>query len=256
MPGLSSKVRVTDNTAHSTELMPHAWLPTPPLGQVSTRPFASAPTCCPSIIIRGKKITALSSQQLRTQKQSTSIQQKLRRWFSVTTRDLCCPTAPSVLAEGSSDRGRAKLGFTTTLSTQGINGDFPFTLAIFTSQKQVLGDQPSPGTLLRAGMPAVRRRLYQHTLFCTQLATAQGLKVTAQPHPASSTRMTFPSGSQAEHPPPAPPASESQGSCQEGLTHPGTAALHHPIAAPYTPSASPGLRIYGAGRARGLAAEN
>lgn len=113
-------------------------------------------------------------------------------------------TVPSALTERSSDRGTAKLGYSMTPNTRGINEDFLFTLAIFTSQKHVLGEQPSPGALLRAGVPAIRCRLHQHPPVCTQLAAAQGLKKTAQPCPASSTRMTFPAGSQAQRPPPAP----------------------------------------------------
>lgn len=56
---------------------------------------------------------------------------------------------------------------------------FLFTLAIFTSRKRILGEQPSPGSLLRAGMTAVRHRLHQQPPVCTELPAAQGLKMTA-----------------------------------------------------------------------------
>lgn len=68
------------------------------------------------------------------------------------TRDLL-PTAPSVPTEGRLHRGMVKLSNGMTPSTQGIKGDFLFTPAIFTSQKCVLGEQPSPEALLRAEIP-------------------------------------------------------------------------------------------------------
>lgn len=63
------------------------------------------------------------------------------------------PTAPSVPTEGSLHRGTVELSYGMTPSTQGIKGDFLLTPAIFKDQKCVLGEQPSPGALLRAGIP-------------------------------------------------------------------------------------------------------
>lgn len=79
MPGLSSKARVTENTAHGTELMP------PCLASYTSFGSCLCQTPCLSSYMlsqqhhRGKKNpTAWSSQQFRAQKQGISIQQKLR----------------------------------------------------------------------------------------------------------------------------------------------------------------------------------
>lgn len=77
MPGLSSEARITDNTAHSTELMPPSLASYPSLGPgLCQTPFVSS-YMLSQHSHKGKN-TAWSSQQLRAQKPGTSIQQKLR----------------------------------------------------------------------------------------------------------------------------------------------------------------------------------
>lgn len=193
MPRLSNEAGVTDNIAHGTELMP------PCLASYTSLGSGLCQTPCLSSYVlfqhhhKGKKHSMVIP---ATQGSEMGHQHPAEAQVMVLHYHKGPPlsAAPSALAERSSDRGTAKLGHGMTLSTRGIKGDFLFTLAIFTSQKRVLGEQPSPKALLRARMPAIRHRLYQHSLVCTQLAAAQGLKMTAQPCPASSTRMTFPTG--------------------------------------------------------------
>lgn len=119
------------------------WLLTPPSGQLSVRLFAVSEE-------KKKQSRVIPA----TQDSGTGHQHPAEAQVTIVhyTRDLL-PTAPSVPTEGRLHRGTVKLSYGMTPSTQGIKGDFLFTPAIFTSQKRVLGEQPSPEALLRAEIP-------------------------------------------------------------------------------------------------------